>query len=102
MGLIFHNSAVLVGCTTDMQFTILHAKPGPAGTKAAKRCFFKFVFEVGNITKLFSNSLGQFATRFAATVRRHKIPEKTMIGVPACVIAYSRTNIFRYFIEVSY
>ena len=90
-----HQRAVLVGRRRDRELFIRgDKKPGPAGTKAGRRGFVKFLLQLCEAAKGRVDGLRKFSMRGRAVGWCENAPEEDMVAVSAGIIAHSCTDRF--------
>lgn len=81
------DGGVLVGGGEDGEmFVCSDDEPGPAAAEASEGGLGEFVFEAGEVHKVFVDGPGEFAFGFAATVFAEHLPEEGMVVVAAAVV----------------
>lgn len=85
-----HQRAVLVGRRRDRELFIRgDKKPGPAGTKAGRRGFVKFLLQLCEAAKGRVDSLRKFSMRRRAVGWCENAPEEDVVAVSAGIIAHA-------------
>src|SRR6266478_508898 len=90
-----HERAVLVRGGYNFKFsTFVFNQPRPTAAEATGPSCGELLFKCIETSERGFDIIGEFAFRFAASVRAHDRPEEGMIGMPAAIISHHRANIF--------